>query len=234
MVTNISHNSTAESARRGSSDSGNVNLLPGSVEISVLLNFSPQISSPPDSPVWPMFFAARCSSTPFITSAVTQVRSRRGPPSVRVQCVAATFGVSSTTTPTSLRTARALRSRCGAAKRTAAICSHCHQPVPGYDQLAERCFEFDRRARWPSDQLNELAQSRAEPPRHFRNGEKPGCFDTLALRTDLGNLEDYAAGRACPSEVVAEVSPGSERMKSCGGRAPRRRFYAWGNHPCSR
>jgi hypothetical protein len=27
-------------------------------------------------------------------------------------------------------------------KRSAAICSRCHQPVPGYDQLPERRFEF--------------------------------------------------------------------------------------------
>ena len=27
-------------------------------------------------------------------------------------------------------------------KGSAAICSRCHQPAPGYDQLAERRFEF--------------------------------------------------------------------------------------------
>jgi transposase len=27
-------------------------------------------------------------------------------------------------------------------KRSAAICSRCHQPAPGYDQLPERRFEF--------------------------------------------------------------------------------------------
>jgi transposase len=27
-------------------------------------------------------------------------------------------------------------------KRSAAVCSRCHQPAPGYDQLAERRFEF--------------------------------------------------------------------------------------------
>ena len=27
-------------------------------------------------------------------------------------------------------------------KGSAAICSRCHQPAPGYDQLAERSFEF--------------------------------------------------------------------------------------------
>jgi transposase len=27
-------------------------------------------------------------------------------------------------------------------KGFAAICSRCHQTAPGYDQLAERCFEF--------------------------------------------------------------------------------------------
>ena len=27
-------------------------------------------------------------------------------------------------------------------KHSAAICSRCHQPAPGYDQLAERRFEF--------------------------------------------------------------------------------------------
>jgi transposase len=27
-------------------------------------------------------------------------------------------------------------------KASAAVCSRCHQPAPGYDQLAERCFEF--------------------------------------------------------------------------------------------
>jgi hypothetical protein len=27
-------------------------------------------------------------------------------------------------------------------KRSAAVCSRCHQPVPGYDQLPERRFEF--------------------------------------------------------------------------------------------
>jgi hypothetical protein len=37
-----------------------------------LLNSSAQVSSPPASPVWPMFFAARCWSAPLITSAVTR------------------------------------------------------------------------------------------------------------------------------------------------------------------
>ena len=27
-------------------------------------------------------------------------------------------------------------------KRSAAVCSRCHQPSPGYDQLPERRFEF--------------------------------------------------------------------------------------------
>jgi len=27
-------------------------------------------------------------------------------------------------------------------KGSAAVCSRCHQPAPGYDQLAERRFEF--------------------------------------------------------------------------------------------
>jgi len=27
-------------------------------------------------------------------------------------------------------------------KGSAAVCSRCHLPAPGYDQLAERCFEF--------------------------------------------------------------------------------------------
>lgn len=27
-------------------------------------------------------------------------------------------------------------------KGSAAICSRCHLPAPGYDQLGERCFEF--------------------------------------------------------------------------------------------
>jgi hypothetical protein len=27
-------------------------------------------------------------------------------------------------------------------KGSAAVCSHCHQPAVGYDQLAERRFEF--------------------------------------------------------------------------------------------
>src|ERR1017187_10302270 len=27
-------------------------------------------------------------------------------------------------------------------KRSAAVCSRCHQPAPGYDQLPERRFEF--------------------------------------------------------------------------------------------
>ena len=29
-----------------------------------------------------------------------------------------------------------------ARKGSRAVCSRCHQPGPGYDQLAERCFEF--------------------------------------------------------------------------------------------
>jgi hypothetical protein len=121
-----------------------------------------------------------------------------------------------------------LRLRCGRAKRTVAICSHCHWPMPGFDQFAPNGASSLPRARWPSDQPNELAQSRAEPPGSCENGENPRCFDTLALRTDLENLRDYAAGRASPSEAAAEVSAGSERMKSCSGRAPRRRFLCLG------
>ena len=34
------------------------------------------------------------------------------------------------------------RDCCAAAERLGGICSRCHQPAPGYDQLSERRFEF--------------------------------------------------------------------------------------------
>ena len=37
---------------------------------------------------------------------------------------------------------KALKSRVRPRKGSAAVCSRCHQPAPGYDQLAERRYEF--------------------------------------------------------------------------------------------
>jgi hypothetical protein len=161
MVANTSANSTAESARRGSSDSGSVKLPSGSVEISILLNSRSARRQTPRS--------GRCSSRLAAGAhrssrqRLPQVRSRRRPPSAGVQCVAAAFRGFVYHHAHFTADHKSLEIPVRRAERTAATCSHCHQPVPGYDQLAERCFEFDRRARWQSDQSNELAQSRAEP-----------------------------------------------------------------------
>src|SRR5205823_2768179 len=51
-------------------------------------------------------------------------------------------------------------------KGSAAVCSRCHLPAPGYDQLAERRFEFiPRGARLPSVHH---AAGQPSPLRHFR------------------------------------------------------------------
>lgn len=45
-------------------------------------------------------------------------------------------------TPVSVPTRRASKLSCDRAKGSAANCSRCHLPAPGYDQLAERRLEF--------------------------------------------------------------------------------------------